>query len=133
MKKLSNFIKFNESVKFITKDNIEDIFIDLLDDGYQFNFYETMQSGVYYFVFRKNFRERFDFDTRTSRYGIRDIDAMSKEVQKVLSMLKDSKLRLESMGYDIGFEPDFSFSEDSSISVNCHLCHQSIKDEDDLD
>lgn len=132
VKKVSNFKQFNESVKFITKDDIEEIFIDLIDDGYQFNFYSE-HMGIYYFDFRKNFTEGFDFNLNTSKYGCQDLDSMGKEIQKVLSILKDSKQRLNSMGYDIGFEPEFAFSEDTLFCITCHMSHKSIKDEDDLD
>lgn len=135
MKRLSKFKAFESNeLQYLSKDDIEEIFLDLIDDGYQFNFYSkvtTLYPTSYYFDFRKKFNESFDFNTDTLRYGCQDLDSMSKEVQKVLSLLKDVKERINSMGYDIGFEPEFSFSEDTVFCITCHMSHKSIKDEND--
>lgn len=137
VKKVSNFKQFNESNEStkLTKDDIEEIFIDLIDDGYLFQFYNKVSDLYpnYYFDFRKQYIRQFDFNLNTSKYGCQDLDSMGKEIQKVLSILKDSKQRLNSMGYDIGFEPEFAFSEDTLFCITCHMSHKSIKDEDDLD
>ncbi len=136
MKKVSNFKQFNESndsVK-LTKEDIEEIFIDLIDEGYLFQFYNKVSELYptnYYFDFRKQYIRQFDFNLNTSKYGCQDLDSMSKEIQKILDILKNAKQRLNSMGYDIGFEPEFSFSEDTLFCITCHMSHSSIKDEDD--
>ena len=136
VKKVSNFKQFNESNEStkLTKDDIEEIFIDLIDDGYLFQFYSKVSDLYptnYYFDFRKQYIRQFDFNLNTSKYGCQDLDSMGNEVQKVLEVLKNAKQRLNSMGYDIGFEPEFSFSEDTLFCITCHMSHKSIKDEDD--
>ncbi len=144
VKKVSNFKQFNESndsVK-LTKEDIEEIFIDLIDEGYLFQFYNTsawrysanvsdLYPTNYYFDFRKQYIRQFDFNLNTSKYGCQDLDSMGKEIQKILDILKNAKQRLNSMGYDIGFEPEFAFSEDTLFCITCHMSHRSIKDEDD--
>jgi hypothetical protein len=132
--KILNFKTFESTEsKYLSQDDIQEIFLDLIDDGYQFNFYSkvtTLYPTSYYFDFRKQFNEAFNFNTETLRYGCQDLDSMSNEIQKVLSILKDAKERINSMGYDIGFEPEFSFSEDTLFCITCHMSHGSIKDED---
>ncbi len=136
VKKVSNFQQFNESnySTKLTKEDIEEIFIDLIDDGYLFQFYSKVSDLYptnYYFDFRKQYIRQFDFNLNTSKYGCQDLDSMGNEVQKVLEVLKNAKQRLNSMGFDIGFEPEFSFSEDTLFCITCHMSHSSIKDEDD--
>ncbi len=136
VKKVSNFKQFNESNEStkLTKEDIEEIFIDLIDDGYLFQFYNKVSDLYptnYYFDFRKQYIRQFDFNLNTSKYGCQDLDSMGKEIQKVLEVLKNAKQRLNSMGYDIGFEPEFSFSEDTLFCITCHMAHSTIKDEDD--
>ena len=136
VKKVSNFQQFNESnySTKLTKEDIEEIFIDLIDDGYLFQFYSKVSDLYptnYYFDFRKQYIRQFDFNLNTSKYGCQDLDSMGNEVQKVLEVLKNAKQRLNSMGYDIGFEPEFSFSEDTLFCITCHMAHSTVKDEDD--
>ncbi len=136
VKKVSNFQQFNESnySTKLTKEDIEEIFIDLIDDGYLFQFYSKVSDLYptnYYFDFRKQYIRQFDFNLNTSKYGCQDLDSMSNEVQKVLEVLKNAKQRLNSMGFDIGFEPEFSFSEDTLFCITCHMAHSTVKDEDD--
>ncbi len=136
VKKVSNFQQFNESnySTKLTKEDIEEIFIDLIDDGYLFQFYSKVSDLYptnYYFDFRKQYIRQFDFNLNTSKYGCQDLDSMGNEVQKVLEVLKNAKQRLNSMGFDIGFEPEFSFSEDTLFCITCHMAHSTVKDEDD--
>jgi hypothetical protein len=127
VKKVSNFKQFNESVSnHLTKDDIEDVFMDLIDDGYLLTVYgdgrlDKLHPGSYYFDLRRQFVQSFDFDIEALSYGCRDLDSMQFEVKKVFEILKDAKHKLNSMGYDIGFEPEFSFSEDTLFCIVCHL------------
>jgi hypothetical protein len=56
---------------------------------------------------------------------------MQTEIKKVFDSLKVAKDRINSMGYDIGFEPEFAFSEDTLFCIVCHMSHSSVKDVDD--
>lgn len=132
MKRIKNFYKFESNSVEISKSDIEEIFIDLLDDDYLLTVYgdgklDRLHPGTFYFDLRKQFSEAFDFDTETMSYGCRDIDSMQKEIVKVLEVLKVSKQRINSMGYDIGFEPEFSFSEDTLFTITCHLSPSTTK------
>lgn len=130
MKRLNNFKTFESSSNFLTEEQIRDIFVELVDEGYTFNFYSG-HMGIYYFDFRKNFTEGFDFNTNTYSYGCQDLESMNKQVQLVFSVLEEVKSRLNSMDYSIGFEPEFSFSEETLFCITCHMSHKSV--EDDLD
>ena len=75
MKKVNNFKQFNESVSnHLTKDDIEEVFIDLIDDNYLLTIYgdgrlDKLHPGTYYFDLRKQFIQNFDFNTETLSYG----------------------------------------------------------------
>lgn len=132
MKNLKRFKKFESKRPYISKSDIEEIFIDLIDDEYLFSFYtdENDVSGTYYFDLRKQFNEKFDFNTDIYKYGCRDLDSMQSEIEKVFDVLKTAKQRINSMGYDISFEPEFTFSEDTLFCIVCRIAHSNIKDED---
>ena len=132
MRNLKSFKIFESDRPYITKADIELIFIELIDDGYEFNFYtnEDGVSGSYYFDLRKKFNKKFDFNTDVYKYGCRDLDSMQEEIKKVFEVLRVSKEVLSEMKYEIGFEPEFAFSEDTLFSITCHLAHSNIKDED---
>lgn len=136
MKRIVKFKKFESQTYKIEKSDLEEIFIDLIDDDYLITLYgegslDKLHPGTYYFDLRKQFSEQFDFDTKTLSYGCRDLDSMQTEIKKVFESLKVAKDRINSMGYDIGFEPEFSFSEDTLFCITCHMSHKSIKDEND--
>ncbi len=136
VKKVSNFKQFNESISnHLTKDDIEEVFMDLIDEGYLLTIYgdgrlDKLHPGTYYFDLRKQFIQSFDFDTKTLSYGCTDLNSMQSEIVKVFEVLKDAKHKLNSMGYDVGFEPEFAFSEDTLFCIVCHLSPSGIKDED---
>jgi hypothetical protein len=132
MRNLKSFKIFESDRPYITKADIELIFIELIDDGYEFRFYtdENDVSGTYYFDLRKKFNRKFDFNTDVYKYGCRDLDSMQEEIKKVFEVLKVIKGVLNEMKYEIGFEPEFTFSEDTLFSIVCHLAHSNIKDED---
>lgn len=104
--------------------------MDLLDKNYTLDLYRTNQAGTYYFDFKKEVTSGFDFNDDVYSYGCQDLDSMNKEVREVFEILKESKERLNSMGYDIGFKPEFSFSETTLIHIDCSMAHNSIKYED---
>jgi len=135
MKRIVKFKKFESQTYRLEKSDLEEIFIDLIDDDYFITLYgegnlDKLHPGTYYFDLRKQFNEQFDFDTKTLSYGCRDLDSMQTEIKKVFDSLKVAKDRINSMGYDIGFEPEFSFSEDTLFCIVCHMSHSSVKDID---
>lgn len=132
VKKVSNFKQFNESKDFLlSKSDIEEIFIDLVDDGYLLTIYNTSDLlDSLYFDLRKQFIREFDVNLDPFKYGCQDLDSIMKEISKVLDVLKTAQTRLKSMDYEIGFEPEFNFSEDSLICITCRVAHTSVKDED---
>jgi hypothetical protein len=135
MKRIVKFKKFESQTYRLEKSDLEEIFIDLIDDDYFITLYgegklDKLHQGTYYFDLRKQFNEQFDFDTKTLSYGCRDLDSMQTEIKKVFDSLKVAKDRINSMGYDIGFEPEFSFSEDTLFCIVCHMSHSSVKDID---
>jgi hypothetical protein len=142
MKRIVEFKKFESRIHQLEKSDLEEIFIDLIDEDYLLTVYgegkldrlhPKEQGGYFYFDLRKQFSEAFDFDNKTLSYGCRDIDSMHAEIEKVFTVLRDAKDRLNSMGYNIGFEPEFQFSEDTLFCITCHVAHSNIKQEDDED
>jgi len=136
MKRILEFKRFESQVHQIEKSDLEEIFIDLIDEDYLLTVYgegklDRLHQGTYYFDLRKQFSEQFDFDTKTLSYGCRDLDSMQNEIKKVFESLKVAKDRINSMGYEIGFEPEFSFSEDTLFCITCHMSPITDKDEDD--
>lgn len=138
MKKLSKFKQFNESNDSIeiSKQDIEEIFIEFIDNGYLFTMYgdgrlDRIYPGTFYFDFRKQFSKNFDFEDSSLSYGCKDLDSMQSEIEKVFEILKDCKHKLNSMGYKIGFEPEFTFSEDTLFCITCHMSHSDTKDDDE--
>ena len=136
MKRIVKFKKFESQTHQIEKSDLEEIFIDLIDDDYLLTVYgdgklDKLHPGTYYFDLRKQFSEQFDFDTKTLSYGCRDLDAMQTEIKKVFESLKVAKDRINSMGYNIGFEPEFAFSEDTLFCITCHMSQSSDKDVED--
>ena len=136
MKRIVKFKKFESQTHQIEKSDLEEIFIDLIDDYYLLTVYgegnlNKLHPGTYYFDLKKQFSEQFDFDTKTLSYGCRDLDSMQTEIKKVFDSLKVAKDRINSMGYDIGFEPEFAFSEDTLFCIVCHMSHSGVKDVDD--
>jgi hypothetical protein len=136
MKRIVKFKKFESQTHQIEKSDLEEIFIDLIDDDYLLTVYgegklDKLHPGTYYFDLRKQFSEQFDFDTKTLSYGCRDLDSMQTEIKKVFDSLKVAKDRINSMGYDIGFEPEFAFSEDTLFCITCHMSHSSDEDVND--
>lgn len=134
MKNIKSF-KIFESETYITKSEIEMIFIELIDDGFHVSANNDgsdgqMLEGTYYFDLRKRFNKKFDFNTDVYKYGCRDLDSMQNEINKVFEALRVSKGVLNEMGYEVGFQPEFTFSEDTLFCVVCSIAHSSIKDED---
>ena len=134
MKRIKDFYKFESNNTDISKSDLEEIFIDLLDDDYLLTVYgdgklDKLHPGTFYFDLRKQFSEQFDFNTKTLSYGCRDLDAMQNEIKKVFESLKVAKDRINSMGYEIGFEPEFSFSEDTLFCLTCHMSPMTNKDD----
>ena len=48
-----------------------------------------------------------------------------------MDIMEESKSRLESMGYTIGFEFEFNFSITSQLNIVCHMQHSKHDRDDD--
>ena len=114
-----DFKTFESKVEPLTVEDINEIFIEVLDLGYISKFYDA-KFGKYYFDLKKESQNSFGWIDAGNAWGCTDLLAMSKEMTNLFSLLDDIKERLNSMGYTIGFEPEFSFAESSMFSIVCH-------------
>jgi hypothetical protein len=136
-----DFKTFESNVEYLSIEDINEIFIEVLDLGYVAKFYggshlladrdgrSGAKFGIYYFDLKKESKSSFGWIDNSYAWGCTDLLAMSKEMNDLLLILDDIKERLNSMGYTVGFEPEFSFSENSMFSIVCHMQHSS-HDED---
>jgi len=136
-----DFKTFESNVEYLSIEDINEIFIEVLDLGYVAKFYGGNQLladrdggsgakfGIYYFDLKKESKSSFGWIDNSYAWGCTDLLTMSKEMNDLLLILDDIKERLNSMGYTVGFEPEFSFSENSMFSIVCHMQHSS-HDED---
>jgi hypothetical protein len=147
-----DFKTFESKVEYLSIEDINEIFIEVLDLGYVAKFYgggisnntsvgtfaqlladrdgrSGAKFGIYYFDLKKESKSSFGWIDNSYAWGCTDLLAMSKEMNDLLLILDDIKERLNSMGYTVGFEPEFSFSENSMFSIVCHMQHSS-HDED---
>jgi hypothetical protein len=125
-----DFKTFESKVESLTVEDINEIFIEVLDLGYISKFYDA-KFGKYYFDLKKETQNSFGWIDAGSAWGCTDLLAMSKEMTNLFSLLDDIKERLNSMGYTVGFEPEFSFAESSMFSVVCHIQHSSQDEDED--
>lgn len=134
MKNLNNFKTFESKESYIDYLTIKDLFIDLIDDGYEMNTYneDFTKIGKYFFDFKKNFpEESFDYIDNNHVYGYSDLDGIKSEIEKSLMVLEESRARLSDLGYTIAFELEFNFSLSSMISLICHMHHSDYDQEED--
>ena len=121
----------NKVGNFLSKDDIKDIFADLLDNGYEITFYGSTEThgkfGKYHFDLKLEDNSGFEYlEDSDNVWGCTDLNSMSRALTSLLEILDDAKQRLNSMEYLAGFEPEFSFGETSHFSVNCHIAHSSL-------
>jgi hypothetical protein len=125
-----DFKTFESKVEYLTVEDINEIFIEVLDLGYVIKFYDA-KFGKYYFDLKKESERSFGWIYAGNAWGCTDLLAMSKEMIDLFSLLDDIKERLNSMGYTVGFEPEFSFAESSMFSIVCHIQHSSQDEDED--
>jgi len=124
--RLKSFKTFESKSEFISEDDIKDIFVDLLDKEYTITFYDN-KFGKYYFDLKLEDNSGFEYiEDSDNVWGCTDLNSISRELTSLFEILDDAKQRLNSMGYLVGFEPEFSFSETSHFSVSCHIAHSSL-------
>jgi len=127
-----DFKTFESKEEHLSVEDINEIFIEVFDLGYVAKFYnKDSRNGIYYFDLKKEPQRSFGWMTAGHSWGCTDMKAMSKEMSDLFSLLDDIKERLNSMGYTIGFEPEFSFAESSMFSIVCHMQHSSQDEEED--
>lgn len=125
-----DFKTFESKVEYLTVEDINEIFIEVLDLGYISKFYDA-KFGKYYFDLKKESQNSFGWINAGNTWGCTDLQAMSKEMTDLFSILDDIKERLNSMEYTVGFEPEFSFAESSMFSIVCHIQHSSQDEDED--
>lgn len=135
MKNLINFKIFesSESSEYIDLLTIKDLFIDLLDEGYEMNTYnkDYVKIGKYFFEFKKLFSdEDLGYTSIDHVYGYTDLDSIKLEIDKSLSIIDESRSRLNDIGYTIAFEFEFNFSLSSMMVIVCHMHHSKYDQED---
>lgn len=115
MKNLNNFKTFeSKEPEYLDYLTIKDLFIDLIDDGYEMNTFNEnfTKIGKYFFEFKKSFPEEiFGYFDDGHAYGYSDLDGIKSEVEKSLMVLED-------------------FSLSSMVTLICHMHHSSHEKED---
>ena len=119
-----DFKTFESKVEYLSTEDINEIFIEVFDLGYVAKFYYST-FGRFYFDLKKESQRSFGWIDAGNTWGCTDLQAMNKEMSDLFSTLDDIKERLNSMGYTVGFEPEFSFAESSMFSIVCHIQHSS--------
>ena len=123
--KVKNFKQFESNKEFLSEDDMRDLFVELLDQDYKIEFHDTASESSFFFDIKKTFSEEtFKPITKGSAYGVSDIQRIQEEPPKFLTIIEDVKLRLNEIGYEIGFEFEFHFGLTSMIFAACHAQHK---------
>lgn len=125
-----DFKSFESKVEYLSVEDIKEIFIEVFDLGYVAKFYNSSY-GRFYFDLKKEYQRSFGWIDAGNAWGCTNLGEMSKEMSNLFSTLDDVKERLNSMGYTVGFEPEFSFAESSMFSIVCHIQHSSQDEDED--
>ena len=128
--KILDFKTFESKEEYLSVEDIKEIFIEVLDLGYVATLYDA-KFNKYYFDLKKESQNSFGWIDVGAAWGCTDLLAMSKEMTSLFSILDDIKERLNSMGYTVGLEPEFSFAESSMFSISCHIQHSSQDEDED--
>lgn len=116
---------------FLSEDDIRDLFSELLDQDYKIEFVDTTSDTTLFFDLKKIFSEdTFGLIEKGSAYGVSDIRRIQEEPPKFLNIIEEIKLRLNKIGYEIGFEFEFHFGATSMIFASCHAQHKDYIPED---
>lgn len=121
--KVKKFESYNN--RYLSIDDIKEIFIELLDEGYSFVDKTPKTSAK---VERYFFELRYDYDNYSLGYidnnyahGITNLEFLRKKINQSLSILNKIKDRINSVGYTIGFEFEFNLSNSSYIVIYCNM------------
>ncbi len=138
---LSNFKQFNESnSNFMSEDDVKDIFIDIIDEGFDVEFFrvrsenECVYSGKYFFEFRKNLsNESLGYIDVGDVDGYTNLNNMKSQLD-IFDILIDIKTRVNSLGYTIsfGYESSLTSTSDNQVILICNMQHSKL-DSDSLD
>ena len=121
MKRVKNFKQFESKVSIeLTQDDIKDIFIDLIDAGFQIKFLNSNS-----FELRRDRHEipdeEFGWIDEDGAWGVTDFDAIGNQLNLIQDCVKEAKSRIESAGYKIGFDMDFNFTQPALLFIGCHI------------
>lgn len=129
---LSNFKQFNESnLNFMSEDDVKDIFIDIIDEGFDVEFFRVdpntncEYSGKYFFEFRKNLsNESLGYIDVGNVTGYTNLSNMKSQLD-IFDILIDIKTRLNSLGYTIsfGYESSLTPTSDNHVILICNMQH----------
>lgn len=121
-KTYKDFIK--ESNEYIDKKTIKDIFIDLIDMDFTLNVIDNNNFGrKWYIELRKTTDSKYDYIENDYAYGVSNLEPMKVDITKVLDILQSAKETLNSMEYEVGYEIEFNFNDQSQFYVACHIQH----------
>lgn len=117
--RLSNFKQFNESQDNIdlTQDEIKDIFVDLIDDGYSISF----QTNELFELVKSFSDESVGLLNKNGITGYTNIGFIAEEYNK-LTILDSIRKMLNSMGYMMAFEiVSYITTSDREIKITCQM------------
>jgi hypothetical protein len=124
--RIKNFKLFENKQGFIDENYIKDLFIELLDNGFNYTSYNHRNiMGKYFFEFKKYFTEsELDYVDNNHVYGYSNLDKIKEEINSSIEVIKESRERLLTMGYTLAFELEFNFSTTAMITIVCHMHHK---------
>jgi hypothetical protein len=127
--------KFESYMKegYFSYQDIEELFIDIIDIGYEFEIYEKRleKIGKYFFGLKRSYDDEFlGYVEKGHVYGFNDLEKISNVISILLDNLNSIKDRIEHSGYSIAFELEFNFSISAMIAVSCHMQYSEYDDEE---
>lgn len=120
MKKVKNFKQFESVTNQLNKNDIRDLFIELIDDGFVIKFFDN-----HFFELRRDRHEipdeEYGWIDGDRAYGVTDFDAIDDQLNKVKRVVREAKERIEDSGYKIGFEMEFHFGQPALMYIAGHM------------
>jgi hypothetical protein len=126
-KTYNEFIK--ENSEFIDEKTMREIFIDLIDMDFTFEVISGSDTR-WYIDLKKTVDSQYDYIENDFSYGVTNFNPIKLDMNKVLDALDESKHKLNSMEYTVGYEIEFHFNDRTQLFISCHIQHNDTIDDD---
>jgi hypothetical protein len=130
IKKIKDF-KINESISLDDLDDLNDVFIDLIDFGFETDNFDQNKferwrdlSGIK-ITLKKIISGAFDFREIETEYyflyGSTNIKLLKEEMDKTLDHLSEINSKLKSLGYKFAFDFEISCEDNYTIWIHFRI------------